>query len=192
MPVTSERNRTGSRNESYRSYRAYDRERVYSNSSTAYDIPPLYPEPARRKTTQSSPKKTTSTHRKTTVQVSKKQVLKFAVAGLVIFVLCFAVLYRYGMILKKNQEMKNLESDLNGVLSVNQAIRSKIDKQMELSEIEKYAKSELGMMKPQPYQIFYIDMDMQDKSGGGSVSQNAESSVAGTPGTLMNAFKVLN
>ncbi len=190
MPVTSEKNR--SRTGNYRSYRDYDRERVYSNSSTAYDIPPLYPETPRRKTTQSSPKKTTQPHRKSSVQVNKKQLLKVAVAGLIVFALCFTVLYRYGMILKKNQEIKTLESDLNGALSINQAIRSKIDKQMELSEIEKYAKGELGMMKPQPYQVFYIDMDMQDKSGGGSVSQNSESSVAGTPGTLMNAFKVLN
>ena len=55
----------------------------------------------------------------------------------------------------------------------------------------KYAKENLGMMKPQSYQIFYIDMNMGDESGEGTISKTSSGALTGVSGTLVNAFRVL-
>ena len=66
----------------------------------------------------------------------------------------------------------------------------KIDGKLEKGEIEKIAREELGMMAPESYQVFYIQMDMQD-GGDGHNDNKSGDAVLGTPGTLINAFKVL-
>ena len=66
-----------------------------------------------------------------------------------------------------------------------------IDKQLEMGEIEKYAREELGMMKAESYQKFYIDMNMPDEGTAVKSENRAQNAVSGVPGTLMNAFRVL-
>lgn len=176
-------------------YNAYHGERLYSRTSTAYDIPTVYPG-TKTKTTPShlrgdeQERKNNRTDKRS-VTVNKAKVRKMVVAVGVVFVLCLTVLYRYAVLLQRNQEIEELTAELDALSASNQAMQTKIDKQLEISEIEKYAKSELGMMKPQAYQITYIDMNMGDGGSEGTVSERSASAVSGVPGALVNAFRVL-
>ena len=193
MPTYTRDRETNYTRTSYNQYdnSAYSR-KYYSNTSTAYEIPMTYPE--RVKTPSGRPeqktKKTVAQERKATY--SKAEIVKVCAVLVLAFVLCCSVVYRYAVILECNQEIKALEKQVDAILSENQVMQGKIDRSLEVGEIEKVAREELGMMKPEAYQIFYIDMDMQDVGSSGSAkAAQSSGALVGIPGTLVNAFRVL-
>lgn len=171
--------------------RTYSGRRQYQNTSSAYDYPPFYPErmvPAQTKPKAAAPARERAA--KADARVRAGAIRACAVAVLA-FILCFSVIYRYSIILESNQEIKALEKQYEGILSENQILQGKIDRYLEMGEVEKIAREELGMMKPETYQIFYIDMQMDDLGGTGSTaSKEGVGAIAGTPGALVNAFRV--
>lgn len=182
----------------YNSHNLYSSDRAYSDrmytgtSSTAYDIPVRYPRPSvNPKITPDVEKMPNRSKANKKARADRAKITKVVVLAGVLFVLCITVLYRYGIILSCNQQIKELESQKNEILASNQAAQAKIDKQFEMNEIEKYAKENLGMMKPQSYQIFYIDMDMGDEGGDGTIPNTSSGALTGVSGTLVNAFRVL-
>ncbi len=190
MPIyTSDRERTyayGSRN-MYDS-RTYAGRQLYTNTSTAYEIPTIYPERVRRPEQQS---KVQPVERKGT-DIAKKSLARVCGIVLLLVVLCCTVIYRCAAILESNQKIKELEKQCESIVSANQIMQGKIDRYLEMGEVEKIAREELGMMKPESYQIFYIDMDMLDAGSiSGVPSHSAGGALTGVPGTLVNAFRVL-
>lgn len=160
--------------------------RLYSNTSTAYEIPTAYPK------REVKPKPTAAVRRSTTVgNKSARSMARVALTAFVIFALCCTVIYRYAVILESNQKIIELEKKLTAAAADNQAMRASIDRRLEMGEIEKYAKEELGMMKPENYQIFYIDMNMEDSGSRGSAANETVGALSGAPGALVNAFRVL-
>lgn len=168
---------------------SYDRGRVYSGASTAYDMPGYYPDV--RKTENVQKKKPAEVQKKKTKLVLTRDVRQVITAVSVLFLLCIGVLCRYATILSSNRRINDLEKQYNTIISSNQAMQAKIDKQLEMGEIEKYAREELGMMKAESYQKFYIDMNMPDEGTIVKSGSRAQNAVSGVPGTLMNAFRVL-
>lgn len=194
MPTyTSDRERSytyGSRN-MYDS-RAYSGKRLYSNTSTAYEIPMTYPERVRVPSGRPVQTPKVEPSKEKTTNYAKQGLIKVCSFVLLMVVLCCTVIYRYAVILESNQEIKALEKEYEAIMSANQVMQGKIDRYLEMGEIEKIAREELGMMKPEAYQIFYIDMEMQDMGSAGSASANqAGGALVGIPGTLVNAFRVL-
>lgn len=177
------------KNQSAYYVRAANDKRLYANESSAYEMPLTYPE---KRVRPSGPvtveKRRRGVSSKANTNKNVARVFAFVAA---LAALCFVVIYRQTVILESNQEIKRLEKEYAALLSSNQAMQSKIDIWLEMGEVEKYAKEELGMIKPETNQIFYIDMDMEDMSGEGSVSSSAASAVSGIQGTLVNAFRVL-
>lgn len=195
MPTNVKQRETRARysRERYSDKFEYDRTYAYSNTSTAPDFPPLYPE-IKRPAKKTSSRSETRTHkRKGIVIKDKRSLIKAAVAFGVFFVLCLTVIYRYSIILTCNQQIKDLEKQCDEIISANQVTQSKIDRQLQADEIEKYAEKNLGMMKPETSQIFYVDIRMQDSGIGEKTLKDTEtqSAVSGTPGMLINAFRVL-
>lgn len=184
------------RTNSYGSQSSYNRQNysgnVYSGrTSTAYDIPRYYPDsrtvsPVTDKPRQAEVRKAVPKKK----SFSRETRRTVAAIGL-LFVLCITVLYRYAMILSSNQEIRELEKRYNTLLTDNQTMQAKLDRQLELGEVERYAREELGMMKAESYQKFYIDMNMPDGGIAADSKNGAKSAVSGVPGTLMNAFRVL-
>ena len=168
---------------------SYSRGDMYSRTSTAYDMPGYYPERSKREVP--AQKKAAELRKKKTKLVISRDARRIFAAVGVLFILCIGVLYRYASILGSNQKIKDLEKQYNSIVSSNQAMQFKIDKQLEMGEIEKYAREELGMMKAESYQKFYIDMNMPDEGTVVGSGNRAQSAVTGVPGTLMNAFRVL-
>lgn len=168
---------------------SYNRGQVYSDTSTAYDMPGYYGDV--KKTENVQKKKTAEVQKKRNRLVLTRDVRQVITAVSVLFLLCIGVLCRYAAILSGNRQIKDLEKQYNTIISSNQAMQAKIDKQLEMGEIEKYAREELGMMKAESYQKFYIDMNMPDEGTAVKSGGRAQNAVSGVPGTLMNAFRVL-
>ena len=170
--------------------RTYSGRRQYQNTSSAYDYPPFYPERTAPRQNRPQPKVNSEVATRTDARARTSAIRACAIAVLM-FILCFSVIYRYSVILESNQEIKALEKQCEGIISENQLMQAQIDRYLEMGEVEKIAREELGMMKPESYQIFYIDMQMGDLSGSGSTMANEGAGViAGTPGALVNAFRV--
>lgn len=166
---------------------------IYTGTSTAYDLPRYYPERedlnTARKSNNTEVRKASAELKKT--GASNRTVRKAAFSGGILFALCISVLCRYVAILGANTQITELEKRYNAIIASNQAMQTKIDRQLEMGEIEKYAREELGMMKAESYQKFYIDMKLPDGGTEINNASRAQNAISGVPGTLVNAFRVL-
>jgi len=63
-----------------------------------------------------------------------------------------------------NMNVKNirLKKELDNINNTNAQLQLAAERQVNLSEIEEYAKTNLGFQKPQNYQIEYINVDKED------------------------------
>lgn len=177
---------SGKRVDSYKSG-TYLGGRLYNNTSTAYEIPAAYP----KREVKPKPPAVPARKGAAVGNRSARSMARVALTAFVIFALCCTVIYRYAVILENNQKIIELEKNLNAAAADNQAMRASIDRRLEMGEIEKYAREELGMMKPENYQIFYIDMNMEDSGSRGSAANETAGALSGAPGALVNAFRVL-
>lgn len=75
----------------------------------------------------------------------------------------FLICVRYAEINEKFNQVNSLEKDLNSAVALNQQLTSDIESKTDLSYIEKYAKYQLGMQKPDESQVIRIAYDKQDK-----------------------------
>lgn len=198
---TDTRNIKRSRTENYSGI--YGKDRINTNSysgryttgtanrtNTAYDFSPYSNAagiPAKR---QETVKKPSAPAHRVSSAADKRKMRRVVTASVVVFMAAMVILCRYVSILNGNRTISDLEKQYNEVMSQNQAMQVKIDGKLEKGEIEKIAREELGMMAPESYQVFYIQMDMQD-GGDGHNDNKSGDAVLGTPGTLINAFKVL-
>ncbi|MEE1048956.1 MAG: septum formation initiator family protein [Clostridia bacterium] len=188
MPASTKYRESTNTYKSYDTYynRIYTDRKQYLNTSTAYDIPTAYPERKNvRKPAAKTAKRTASSKR------MDARYMKVYMIAAVFVILCFTMIYRQTVILESNQQIKALEKEYSALVAANQAMQSKIDTSLEMGEIEKFAREELGMMKPETGQVFYVDMNMEDTGSLGSVTESGMTAISGIQGTLVNAFRVL-
>ena len=99
--------------------------------------------------------------------IKAKQKTQRAKRSIVATVLAFGLLYmicmRYAKINELTHELNSLEKDLAASQSLNGQLNAEIDSKTDLSFIEKYAKIQLGMQKPDDKQVVRIAYDKQDK-----------------------------
>jgi len=82
--------------------------------------------------------------------------------GFSIFAVALTIVCRYAMINNMNMENIKLKKELDNINNTNAQLQLVAEKQVNLSEIEEYAKNNLGLQKPQNYQIEYINVDKTD------------------------------
>ncbi len=92
--------------------------------------------------------------------------------GISIFAVALTIMLRYAMINNMNMENISLKKELETTSNVNAQLQLVAEKQINLSEIEEYAKNNLGFQKPQNYQIEYINVDKEDLIDNKVVSEN--------------------
>ena len=193
-----------------REYSDYKRphSRYEYKSANAYEYAPVYPKapavPRRRPQRQAEPgrtrrqaavPKTPAAAKKAAWKVSKRKFVGSVLKIAAVFLVGCTLIYRNAMILEANQKISNMQSQYENLVSQNQAIATKIEQSVELGALEEKATEELGMMKPDASQTFYINMGMGDgvedtgkeneKAGG------TDSVLKGAPGALVHAFQVL-
>lgn len=133
---------------------------------------------------------------KATAKKTRKSRAVFMGKVFFVFVLACILVYRHTSLLEINQEIGDLQSQYADINTENEAIQSNIDQMIELGNLEDYAINNLGMVKPDSSQIFYVDMNMTDRtvtsrsdarqsqSGGGT---NADAASANSGGTSEEA-----
>jgi hypothetical protein len=102
----------------------------------------------------------------------KAQRRKRAVLGVMLFGIAFAIVYRYTMINNVNMEIIRLKEDLEEVNTVNAQLKLAAERSVDLREIERYSREQLGLQKPQSYQIEYINLNKQDFINNQPTSEN--------------------
>ena len=87
---------------------------------------------------------------------------KNVVTGVVIFAVALSIVYRYTLINNKNMEIIEKREELNALNNVNSQMLLNMERSMDMAQIELYATEQLGLQKPQNYQVAYIDIPKSD------------------------------
>ena len=82
--------------------------------------------------------------------------------GITAFAFALTIVCRYAMINNMNMENIRLKKELENINNTNAQLKLAAERQVNLSEIEEYAKTNLGFQKPQNYQIEYINVNKED------------------------------
>ena len=128
------------------------------------------------------------------IRAAKRQQLALQRAAntirvLVVFAVAFVIINRYVAINEANSRINELKKTYNEQLATNQNLQAKIDKSIDLKKLQTVASEKFGMVRPEQYQIFYVDMGMDDYSENvaENAAENAKEKVAvnGVPGTII-------
>ena len=101
-----------------------------------------------------------------------KKVKRHAFLGVTVFGFALAKVLRYAMINNMNMENIRLKKELENINNTNAQLKLAAEQKVNLSEIEVYAKENLGLQKPQNYQIEYISIDKHDLVDNKVVTEN--------------------
>ena len=88
--------------------------------------------------------------------------IKALIAVVALFVMSFVVVNRYVEINEAQNKVNELQSQYNSIMAENQALQAKIDKAVDLKKLQTVASEKFGMVRPERYQMFYIDMQQCD------------------------------
>ncbi len=122
----------------------------------------------------------------------------FSIANFLRLAICFAVAFvivnGYVKINEARGEVAQLEKQYNDIVAANQDLQVKIDKAIDLEQLQTVANERFGMVRPERYQMFYVDMEQGDAietyaSKDSSRKKVAMSGVTGTITSAMNIFK---
>lgn len=110
------------------------------------------------------------------------------------FVVAFVIVNGYVKINEAYNEIAQLEEKYNKVVATNQDLQVKIDKAVDLEQLQSIANEKYGMVRPERYQMFYVDMEQGDVAETYADREDtkknvAMSGVAGTITSAMNIFK---
>ena len=105
-------------------------------------------------------------------EAPKKNVKGNVVLGVSIFIVALTIVLRYAMINNMNMENIKLKKELESINNINAQLQLAAERQINLSNIEEYAKNNLGFQKPQNYQIEYINVDKEDLIDNKVVTEN--------------------
>ena len=102
---------------------------------------------------------------------------KGIILGTVIVAFLFLICMRYTEINEKFNEVNALEKDLASAKALNQQLNANIESKTDLGYIEKYAKYQLGMQKPNESQIVRIAYEKRDKISTPIIIDEEEDSI---------------
>ncbi len=127
---------------------------------------------------------------KTTTRFNVVNFLRVAIC----FAVAFAIVNGYVKINEARGNVAQLEKQYNEILATNQDLQVKIDKAIDLEQLQNVANEKFGMVRPERYQMFYVDMEQGDAvetyaSEDNSRKKVAMNGVAGTITSAMNIFK---
>ena len=100
--------------------------------------------------------------KKQVVPKGKNKVKKKVLLGVLSFSIALTIVYRYAMLNNMSMENIKLKKELAELNNVNAQLQLKAEQSVNLSYVEQYAQENLGLQKPQNYQIEYINVNKQD------------------------------
>ena len=100
------------------------------------------------------------------------------------------MLYRYVHISETGAKINELQKEYSGLTATSQELQTKIDKAIDLDELEKRAQEDLGMVRPDRNQIFYVDMN-SDNYGEITASEENSGRLSVASGSVIRAIDML-
>lgn len=174
-------------NQSANRYQGYETTRAAVGAANWPTYPDFYPKTApvvRPQTkTEVKPEK-----ERVAGGINRKKMVKTFCQILTVVALCFLMIYRYAMILESNDKITKLTAQVAELNANNQAMQDKLDRGLELGSLETYATEELGMIRPDSTQIFYVDVQLENVA---AYADEEKTVLQGTPGALVHAIRVL-
>lgn len=111
-----------------------------------------------------------------------------------IFVMAFSVVSGYVAINEAKNEISGLKDEYNSIVASNQSLQVKIDRTIDLKQLQTIAGEKYGMVSPERYQMFYVDLGLEDFSESISAKEQKEKeqriAVAGVPGIITGALNI--
>ena len=105
------------------------------------------------------------------VRARNKRNAKTVATILLGLVVCLFMCYRYAAIYGQSVDYSKKMSELRDVEAKNMQLVMEIEKSVDLKKIEEYAINELGMVRPQRYQIRYVTPQVEDKMEKTEIAQ---------------------
>ena len=82
----------------------------------------------------------------------------FAIA----FAVAFGILFTNAVIIEKASQVNDMQKQLTELTEANNQVMLDIEKNLDLNKIEEIAINELGMKRPDKYQIVYVNVEQND------------------------------
>ena len=110
------------------------------------------------------------------------------------FAVAFAIVNGYVKINEANGEVSKLDADLRSIEAKNESLKMKIDKAFDSEQLQKMAVEEYGMVRPEQYQMFYVDMEQEDyaETPGEDVKTAGNTTVKGVAGSMTGTLNIFN
>lgn len=116
------------------------------------------------------------------------------ISVMLVFVAAFLIVNGYVSINEANSKVAQLKGEYNDVVATNQALQVKIDKTIDLRQLQTVAGEKFGMVSPERYQMFYVNLEMNDfaeKTAKGKDGEKAKKvAVMGAPGIFTGALNI--
>lgn len=107
------------------------------------------------------------------------------------FIVAFFIVRGYVSIYETENQIKAMSNDLRMIQAENQAIKARIDKSVDLKNLQSIANEKFGMVRPENYQVFYVNMNSEDHAENikkGSRENDAKSiPIEGVTGVLISS-----
>ncbi len=123
-------------------------------------------------------------------RAARKGKLKTFIKCAIVFVLAIFMVYRYVQISETGAKINELQKKYSGLSGSAQELQSKIDKSIDLEGLEKRAEEDLGMVRPDRNQIFYVDMN-GDNYGESVKSEEKSEGISGASGSIIRAIDMI-
>lgn len=111
-----------------------------------------------------------------------------------VFVLAFMMVRGYVALDEMDGNIANLKKEYNSITAQNQAIQAEIDGSLDIDELQSIATEKYGMIRPERYQMFYIDMHYGDSGVhiAEGESEKDEPSLTGASGMLVDSMNIFD
>ncbi len=170
---------------------------LYSyNTSTARKLNMDYFDYSSKSTVKTSERETVS--KKTTSKAKTKAPvgIRGIVTVAIMFFMAFSVVNGYVSINEANNEIFKLKDEYNSIVASNQAIQVKIDKAIDLKQLQTVAGEKYGMVSPERYQLFYVDLSLDDfaekTDAKKSEKEQGTFAISGVPGVITGTLNIFN
>ena len=90
------------------------------------------------------------------------------------FVMAFTMVNGYVKINEANENIAKLKAEYNSIVASNQTLQVKIDKTIDLNQLQTLAEEKFGMMRPERHQMVYVELPMEDSTENGEEIETAE------------------
>lgn len=78
------------------------------------------------------------------------------------FGMCIGILFTNAVIIEKSSQVSDMQNELNELTEANTQLKLDIEKNLDLKKIEEIAINELGMKRPDKYQVVYVNIEQND------------------------------